>query len=106
MRTRRTGMRGLALIALLAGGALLEAQVPTPNIASLAGSIETDGCLGATNGAVAAITAGSPGTANEFCLYITGNFNPNDNENPTWTDAINGTVPLELAAEPTGTLVV
>ncbi len=104
MRKRRTGMRGLAVIALLAGGTLLEAQVPTPHIASLAGSIETDGCLGVTNGAGAAITAGTP--VEEFCLYITGNFNPEDNENPTWTDAINGTVPLGLAAEPTGTLVV
>jgi hypothetical protein len=94
MLNRRKGMRGLALIVLLAGGALLEAQVPTPHIDSLASSLTGEGCGGSTNGA--AITVGSPGTANEICLYITGNFNPAAIENPTWTDAINGTVPLDV----------
>jgi large repetitive protein len=96
MLNHRTGLRGIVLIALLAGGALLEAQVPTPHISSLASGIPTDGCLSGdvTNGP--AITVGTPGTANGLCLFINGNFNANDNETVTWTDPVNKTVTLDL----------
>jgi hypothetical protein len=106
MLNHRTVMRGLALIGLLAGSSLLEAQVPTPFISSLASSIVGEGCDGPTNGA--AYTVNSPGVGIEgsICIYITGNFETEDHNNTvTWTDA-NGAVSLASATNPTPTLLV
>jgi hypothetical protein len=111
MLNHRSGLRGIALIALLAGGGLLEAQVPTPHIGLIASSLqtfseETEGgaCLGATNGP--AITVNSPGIGAGICMYITGNFTLGDSETVTWTDSINGMVTLNSPANPTATSVV
>jgi hypothetical protein len=106
MLNHRTRMGGIALMALLAGGARLEAQVPTPHITSIASGIPTDGCLyfDATNGA--AITVGTAGTVDGLCLFITGNFDPTAIETVTWTDPINGQVTLDLATGVTASQVV
>src|ERR1700691_5588554 len=98
----RIGMRGIALISLLAGGALLKAQVETPHIDSLASSLVTDGCLGATHGA--GYTVNSPGAGN-LCLYVNGSFASGAGEAVTWTDPINGTVSLDLGSGSTTTQV-